>query len=94
VVTDAPLRPHKAFGDLITKHPKILSCVSTVLITVGGIAFLPGFANCVTHTMLAHPAVTFVGGIAVSVGNWLKAVVHSATAIDDARAQPRNQAAV
>jgi len=94
VVANAPLRPQHALGHLITKHPKIMSSISTVLITVGGIACLPGFANCVANTLLAHPAVTFTGGIAVSVGNWLKAVVHSATANDGTRAQPRNQAAV
>ena len=98
MVEDSPptvaSRLHKALGDLITRHPKIMSNVSFVLITVGGIAFLPGFANCVAGTMLAHPVVTFTGGIAVSVGNWLKAFVHSATASGDARVQLRNQAAV
>jgi len=94
VVADAPLRPHNALGYLITKHPETMSSVSTVLITVGGIACLPGFANCVADTMLAHPAVTFAGGIAFSVGNWLKAVVNSATANGDAQAQPENRAPV
>jgi len=94
VVVDAPLRPRNALGYLITKHPETMSSVSTVLITVGGMACLPGFANCVAGTILAHPAVTFAGGIAFSVGNWLKAVVNSATADGDTRAQPENQAAV
>lgn len=85
MVADAPLRPHNALGYFIDKHPETMSGVSTVLITVGGIAFLPGFANCVADTILAHPAVTFAGGISLSVGNWLKAVVNWAKASGHAR---------
>ncbi len=90
----APLGPRSALGYLIAKHPKAMSNVSTVLITVGSIALLPGVATMAVGTIFAHPAVTVAGAIAVAVGKWLKAAVQSATANGVAQAQPSNQAVV
>jgi len=91
---DAPLGPCNALGYLIAKHPKTMSNVSTVLITVGSIALLPGLTTMAAGTIFAHPAVTVAGAIAVAVGKWLKAAVQSATANGVAQAQPSNQAVV
>jgi len=88
VVGDAPLVLRNALGHLIAKHPKVMSTVPTVLITVGSIVLLPGFTACATGTTFAHPAVTVSGAIAVSVGKWLRAVVHSVTVEVAAQAKP------
>ena len=73
------LNPRKALHCLITKHPKVMSSISTVLIIVGGIVLLPGFSACVNGTILAHPAVKIAGGAAVAVGKWLRSTVAKAT---------------
>jgi hypothetical protein len=65
---------------LITKHPKAVSTVSTVLIVVGGIVLFPGISAWANGTVLAHPAVTIAGAIAVAVGKWLRAALNSAAA--------------
>jgi len=79
-VIDAQLALHNAVVYLIDKHPKVLSTVSTVLTTVGGIILFPGVAACASGTILAHPAVTLAGGIAVAVGRWLRRALNSAAA--------------
>ena len=82
-VPDGLLGLHNPLGYLVTKHPKVMSTVSrlsTALITVGSIVLLPGIATCAAGTIFAHPAATVVGAIAVTVGKWLRAAVHSAAA--------------
>ena len=91
---DAPLGPCNALGYLIAKYPKTMSNISTVLITVGSIALLPGVTAMAAGTIFAHPAMTVAGAIAVAVGKWLKAAVQSATANGVAQVQPSNQAIV
>ena len=86
-MTDTPLALHSAVDHLIAKHPKVLSTVSTVLTTVGGIILFPGVSACARGTILAHPAVTIAGGIAVAVGRWLRRVLNSAAALAAAQAQ-------
>jgi hypothetical protein len=93
-VVDTPLGPCNALGYLIVKHPKVMSNISTVLITVGSIALLPGVTAMAAGTIFAHPAMTVAGAIAVAVGKWLKVAVESATATGVAQAQPSNQAVV
>ncbi|KAH9958380.1 hypothetical protein BJV74DRAFT_753057, partial [Russula compacta] len=66
------LDPRKAVHRLITKHPKVMSSVSTVLIIMGSIVLLPGISACVNGTILAHPAVKVAAGVAVAVGKWLR----------------------
>jgi len=65
----------------------VLSTVSTVLTTVGGIILFPGVAACARGTILAHPAVTIAGGIAVAVGRWLRRALNSAATLAAARAR-------
>jgi len=87
-VEDAPLGLQNAFDNFIIKHRKVVSTVSTVLITVGSIVLFPGVSACASGTILAHPAVTVAGAIAVTVGNWLRNELNSATARAAARAEP------
>ena len=87
IAEDAPpLGLQNVFDNFIIKHRKVVSTVSTVLITVGGVVLLPGLSACVSGTILAHPGVTFAGGIAVVVGKWLRRALDSATARVAARA--------
>ena len=79
-VPDGLLGLHNALGYLVTKHPKVMSTVSTALIMVGSIVLLPGITTCAAGTIFAHPAVTVVGAITVTVGKWLRVAVHSAAA--------------
>ena len=90
-VTDAPLALHNAMDNLIAKHPKVLSTVSTVLTTVGGIILFPGVAACASGTILAHPAVTIAGGIAVILSRRLRCALNSATALAATQVQASGQ---
>jgi hypothetical protein len=78
----------------VIKHRKVVSTVSTVLITVGGIILFPGVSAYASGTILAHPGVTIAGAIAVTVGKWLRSALDSATARAAERAQPSGQAAI
>ncbi|KAH9961516.1 hypothetical protein BC827DRAFT_1103402, partial [Russula dissimulans] len=64
---------------IITKHPRAMSTVSTVLITVGGFVLLPGVSACIGHVVFTTHAVQATGAIAVAVGKWLKTVLDSTT---------------
>ena len=77
---------------MIAKHPKVLSTVSTVLTTVGGIIGLPGFSEWAQGTILARPAVRVAGGIAFAVGRRLRHALNSAAAATLAAAQAQAQA--
>ena len=90
-VTDAPLALHNAVDYLITKHPKVLSTVSTVLTTVGGIILFPGVSACARGTILTHPAVTIAEGIALTVGRRLRRALNSAATLAAVQAQARGQ---
>jgi hypothetical protein len=79
-VVDTPLAVHNALGCVVTKHPKVVSTVSIVLITVGSIVLFPGVTACAAGTILAHPAVTVAGGVSVVVGKLLRSAVHVAMA--------------
>ena len=91
---DAPLTLHNAVDYLIAKHPKVLSTVSTVLTTVGGIILFPGVTACARGTILAHPAVTIAAGIAVAVGRWLRRALNSAAALAADQAQASGQVTI
>ena len=77
--------------NLIAKHPKVLSTVSTVLTTVGGIILFPGVAACASGTILTHPTVTITGGIAVILGRRLRCTLNSAAALAATQAQASGQ---
>jgi hypothetical protein len=66
---DAPLWLRELLNQLFINHPKVMSGISTVLVTAGGVVLIPGIFD---GTVLAHPAVK-VGGaitIAVAFGRW------------------------
>jgi hypothetical protein len=86
-----PLGMYHPLDYLIAKHPKVVSAVSNVLITVGGIVLLPGVSTWASGTIFAHPAVTVSGAIAVVVGKWLRSALNSAAAKRAAQARPRGQ---
>jgi len=91
--TDAPLALHRVVDHLVARHPKVLSTVSTMLTTVGGIILFPGVAACARGTILAHPTVTIAGGIAVAVGRRLRRALNSAT-LAAAQAQASGQVTI
>jgi orotidine-5'-phosphate decarboxylase len=86
-VTDTPLALRNAGDYMIARHPKVLSTVSTALTIVGGIILFPGVTACASGTILAHPAVTIAGGIALAVGRRLRRALNSAAALAAAQAQ-------
>lgn len=88
------LYARKPIDYVVMGHPNIVSAVSAVLITVGGIVLLPGVSACIGSIIFAPHAVKAAGAIAVTVGKWLKGVVDSAVAKDGAQAQPSDQVAV
>ena len=86
-MADVPFDLRNALEYLIAKRPKVMSNVSTVLITVGSIVLLPGMTACAAGTIFADPAGTVAGAIAVVGGKWLRTAVQSATANGVAQAQ-------
>jgi len=73
---------------------KVLSAVSTVLITGGNILLLPGVSACIGGVIFGPYAVQAAGSVAVAVGNRLKDAVDSAVARAAAQAQPSDEATV
>jgi len=90
-MTAALLALHNAVDYLIAKHPRVLSTISTVLTTVGGIILFPGVSACARGTILAHPAVTIAGGIAVAVGRLMRRALNSTAALAAAQEQASGQ---
>ena len=82
---------HNAVDYSIARHPRVLSTASTVLTTVGGIILFPGVSAYARGTILAHPAVTIAGGIALVVGRWLRRALNSAAASAAAQEQASGQ---
>jgi hypothetical protein len=91
---DGPLGLYHPLDYLIAKHPKVMSIVSNVLIIAGGVVLLPGFPTWASGTILAHPAVTVSGAIAVGVGKWLRSALNSAAANRAAHSRQRGQGIV
>ncbi|KAA1466821.1 hypothetical protein DENSPDRAFT_856388 [Dentipellis sp. KUC8613] len=82
-VTHAPvwlLNACNALDFLSTEHPKAMTAVSAILITVGSLPALPGITAGAGGAILASHAVQAAGAIAVGVGNWLKAAQDAAAA--------------
>ena len=84
---------HNAVDYLVARHPKVLSTVSTALTTLGGMILFPGVSACAQGTILAHPAVTIAGGIALLLGRRLRRALNSAAALAAAQAQASGQVA-
>lgn len=96
-VAQAPvwlLNACNALDFLTTEHPKVMSTLSAVLITVGTLPSLPGLSAGAGGAILASHAVQAAGAIAVGVGQWLKSAQDSTAAkAGEAAAQPSGQVA-
>ncbi|KIK57509.1 hypothetical protein GYMLUDRAFT_75472 [Collybiopsis luxurians FD-317 M1] len=62
-----------ALDFLSNEHPKVMTTLSAVLITVGSIPSIPAISAGAGGALLASGAAQAVGAIAVGVGSWLKA---------------------
>jgi hypothetical protein len=62
-----------ALDFLTTEHPKVMTTLSAILITIGSIPAIPAISAGAGGTVLASGAAHAVGAIAVGVGSWLKA---------------------
>ncbi|KAI0313060.1 hypothetical protein OF83DRAFT_1086590 [Amylostereum chailletii] len=82
-VTNAPvwlLNACNALDFLTTEHPKAMTTLSAVLITIGSLPAIPAISAGAGGALLASHAVQAAGAIAVGVGNWLRASQDSAAA--------------
>jgi len=57
---------------LTTEHPKVMTTVSAILITIGSIPAIPAIAGGAGGAILASGAAHAVGAVAVGVGSWIK----------------------
>jgi len=58
---------------LTTEHPKVMTTLSAILITVGSIPAIPVIAGGAGGAILASGAAHAVGAVAVGLGSWIKA---------------------
>jgi hypothetical protein len=72
------LNAANALDFLTTEHPKVMTTLSAVLITVGSLPSIPVLAGGAGGAFLASHAVQAAGAIAVGLGNWLKTAQDSA----------------
>jgi len=76
VTTEVPawlLNACSALDLLTTEHPKVMTTLSAILITVGSIPAIPAIAGGAGGAILASGAAHAVGAVAVGVGSWIKA---------------------
>jgi hypothetical protein len=81
-VTNVPtwlLNAANALEFLTTEHPKVMTTLSAVLITVGSLPAIPALAGGAGGAFLASHAVQAAGAIAVGLGNLLKSTQDNAT---------------
>lgn len=57
---------------LTTEHPKVMTALSAILITVGSIPALPAISAGAGGALLASSTAHALGSIAVGLGTWLK----------------------
>ena len=80
-VTNVPiwlLNAANALDFLTTEHPKAMTTLSAVLITVGSLPSIPFIAGGAGGAFLASHAVQAAGAIAVGLGKWVKSAQDSA----------------
>lgn len=80
-VTNVPawlMNATNALDFLTTEHPKVMTTLSAVLITVGTLPAIPALAGGAGGAFLASHAVQAAGAIAVGLGNLLKAAQENA----------------
>lgn len=63
----------QALDFLTTEHPKVMTAISAVLITVGSIPAIPAISAGAGGAFLASGTAHALGSIAVGIGSWLKA---------------------
>lgn len=73
------LNAANALDFLTSEHPKAMTTLSAVLITVGSIPSIPVLAGGAGGAFLASHAIQAAGAIAVGLGNWLKVAQESAS---------------
>lgn len=73
------LNAANALDFLTTEHPKVMTTLGAVLVTVGSIPAIPALAGGAGGVILASHAVQAAGAIAVGLGNLLKSTQDSAT---------------
>lgn len=57
---------------LAVEHPKVMTTLSAVLITVGSLPAIPALAGGAGGVILASHAAQAAGAIAIGLGKWLK----------------------
>ena len=62
-----------ALDFLTQEHPRVMSAMSAILITIGAIPAIPAIGAGAGGAVLASGAAQAAGAIAVGVGHWLKA---------------------
>jgi len=62
-----------ALDFLTSEHPRTMSAMSAILITIGAIPSIPGIGATAGGALLASGAAQAVGAIATGVGHWMKA---------------------
>ena len=72
------LNAANALDFLTTEHPKVMTTLSAVLVTVGSLPAIPALAGGAGGVFLASHAVQAAGAIAVGLGNFLKSAQDSA----------------
>ena len=68
------LNAYQALEFLTSEHPKVMSTLSTILITVGSIPSIPAVGAGAGGAILASTTAHAVGAIAVGVGSALRTV--------------------
>lgn len=79
-ITEVPawlLNACGALDLLTTEHPKVMTALSAILITVGSIPALPILAGGAGGAIMASGAVHAAGAVAVAVGTMIKATQDS-----------------
>jgi flagellar biosynthesis component FlhA len=93
-VTQAPtwlLNACQALEYLTSEHPKVMSTISAILITVGSIPALPAVAAGAGGAVLASAGAHAAGAIAVGVGSLLQGATHARQASNTATASSRSR---
>ncbi|TDL14858.1 hypothetical protein BD410DRAFT_796885 [Rickenella mellea] len=62
-----------ALDFLTAEHPKVMSAMSAILITIGALPSIPALIPAASGTVLASAGVQAAGAIAGGLGHWLKA---------------------
>lgn len=72
---------------MTTEHPKVMSAMSAILITIGAIPSLPAISAGAGGALLASHAAQAAGAIAIGVGQALKAMSEGSVKVENAPSQ-------